>query len=117
MYAIRSYYGFRTTTRNGACRCAATGGCSSFSSWRVPRRDFPGGRFLGKEKGTAGPFRITSYNVCYTKLLRELMDLLGPLPAAGADAVRTGVPASDHHDALPRGRDPPVLGYGLSSVV
>ena len=60
MYAIRSYYGRRNVFRMGALLDDLFPG--------YPPRHRAGQRGLH-----AGP-RITSYNVCYTKLLRETSD-------------------------------------------
>ena len=64
MYAIRSYYGWSAlsavlATGRARGRWLLTGAGRSFFPWR------------GEGPGTA---RITSYNVCYTKLLRENPD-------------------------------------------
>ena len=77
MYAIRSYYGIRFVGPNGlALADTASGLCLPFVP-SFPVR--PGGFSLISQSGGLGLFlwnllesehRITSYNVCYTKLLR-----------------------------------------------
>ena len=56
MYAIRSYYASNTTTSLGECVTDASGATSSGET--------------GATLAAQPTVRITSYNVCYTKLLR-----------------------------------------------
>ena len=65
MYAIRSYYGERAARRRPAdCR------------GQEPDHRVPGRRPVPAARHPHAAHRITSYNVCYTKLLRYNVTIL-----------------------------------------
>ena len=101
MYAIRSYYGGELISYFHII----------LGQWRVLHLN---GRFDGipgfKVRGYFGNHRITSYNVCYTKLLRDFqvahaVDALGVdrggflrFDTLRADAGRDQQRGEKHHD-------------------
>ena len=62
MYAIRSYYGSQISSVNNRGVAAVTGGIIDINDMH---------RALEAAQAVNIPHRITSYNVCYTKLLRQ----------------------------------------------
>ena len=82
MYAIRSYYDVgphAVELRRAVCGLAKQDDTGVADPLEKGAR--VGGRDVGK--GMDGLTRITSYNVCYTKLLRLTAVTYGPHPAGG----------------------------------